>query len=74
MLTDDNRRFVVPRDDERAFTTALTTLLTDTTLRRRLGNANRARAVREYDESAMVATYDALFRSAARTSAEASLN
>ncbi len=73
MLTDDNRRLVVPRDDEQAFTSALTTLLTDATLRRRLGNANRARAVREYDEAAMVATYDALFRSAA-TSAETSLN
>jgi L-malate glycosyltransferase len=65
MLTDDNRRLVVPRDDECAFTAALTTLLTDATLRRRLGHANRARAVREYDEAAMVATYDALFRSAA---------
>jgi glycosyltransferase involved in cell wall biosynthesis len=65
MLTHDNRRLVVPRDDERAFTAALTTLLTDATLRRRLGHANRARAVREYDEAAMVATYDALFRSAA---------
>jgi glycosyltransferase involved in cell wall biosynthesis len=65
MLTDDNRRLVVPRDDEPGFTAALTTLLTDATLRRRLGHANRARAVREYDEAAMVATYDALFRSAA---------
>ena len=66
MLTDDNRRLVVPRDDEQAFTSALKTLLTDATLRRRLGHANRARAVREYDEAAMVATYDALFRSAAK--------
>jgi glycosyltransferase involved in cell wall biosynthesis len=64
MLTDDNRRFVVPRDDEPAFTRALSTLLTNATLRRRLGHANRSRAVREYDETAMVATYDALFRSA----------
>ena len=37
MLTDDNRRLVVPRDDEPAFTAALSTLLTDATLRRRLG-------------------------------------
>jgi glycosyltransferase involved in cell wall biosynthesis len=66
MLTDDNRRLVVPRDDEQAFTSALKTLLTDATLRRRLGHANRARAVREYDEAAMVATYDALFRSTAK--------
>jgi glycosyltransferase involved in cell wall biosynthesis len=64
MLTDDNRRFVVPRDDEKAFTQALHTLLTSATLRRRLGHANRSRAAREYDEAAMIATYDALFRSA----------
>ncbi len=74
MLTDDNRRLVVPRDDERAFTAALTTLLTDATLRRRLGHANRARAVREYDEAAMVAIYDALFRSAAGAPIRASLD
>jgi len=65
MLTADNRRLVVPRDDESAFTGALATLLRDATLRRRLGHGNRARAVREYDEAAMVATYDTLFRSAA---------
>jgi glycosyltransferase involved in cell wall biosynthesis len=68
MLTDDNRRSVVPREDERAFTDTLAILLRDATLRRRLGNANRARAVREYDEGAMVATYDTLFRSAAAAS------
>ena len=66
MLTDDNRRFVVPRDDESAFTSAIKTLLNDATLRRRLGHGNRARAVREYDEAAMVATYDTLFRSTVR--------
>ncbi|WP_158045864.1 glycosyltransferase family 4 protein [Skermanella pratensis] len=70
MVTDENRPLVVSRDDEAALTAALHRLLTDATLRRRLGNANRARVVREYDEGSMLETYDRLFEDFSRRSSE----
>jgi glycosyltransferase involved in cell wall biosynthesis len=69
MVTDENRRLVVPREDEAALTSALHRLLGDATLRRRLGNANRERAAREYDEGVMLATYDTLFEGFSRPAA-----
>lgn len=66
MVTEENRPLVVERDDEAALAAALRRLLTDATLRRRLGNANRARVVREYGEEAMLETYDRLFEAFSR--------
>jgi glycosyltransferase involved in cell wall biosynthesis len=47
--------------DDEAFAAALTTLAQDRELRKALGNANRALAVRDYDEAAMIASYRALY-------------
>jgi len=61
MLAEENARFVVPKQDEAALADAMRALLADAALRRAVGEANRARAVREFDERVMVATYGRLF-------------
>jgi glycosyltransferase involved in cell wall biosynthesis len=60
MLAPENTPFVVPKDANR-LAEALSRLLADADLRRRLGAANQARAVVEFDEARMFATYDSLF-------------
>ena len=52
MLDEANRRFVVPRDPA-ALAAALAALAADPGLRAALGRANRAKAVRDYDQAAM---------------------
>ena len=61
MLAEENGRFVVPKQDEAALAEAMRALLADAALRRAAGEANRARAEREFDERVMVATYGRLF-------------
>ncbi|RJF85376.1 glycosyltransferase family 4 protein [Sphingomonas cavernae] len=61
MVAGDNRRFVVPRSDERALAHAIAELAGDPTLRAQLGAANRAKAVAEYDEKVMIARYGGLY-------------
>ena len=61
MLSEDNRRFVVPVDDEAALAAALAELAGDAALRRRLGQANQARARAEFDEARMIGAYRALY-------------
>jgi glycosyltransferase involved in cell wall biosynthesis len=63
MLAPENARFLVPRDDA-ALAGALKALLLQPTLRREVGAANRAKALRDYDEERMFAAYAAIFDSA----------
>jgi glycosyltransferase involved in cell wall biosynthesis len=61
MLAPENQAFVCERDDL-ALATALKPLLLDAALRRRVGRANREKAVRDFDERAMFRAYaEALF-------------
>lgn len=56
MVSVENRRFVVPADDE-ALAEALLVLSRDDALRGRIGGANRKRAETDYDSRTMVAAY-----------------
>ncbi len=60
MVAAENRPFVLPPDDEAGLARALAQLLSDAALRRRLGEANRARVAAVYDEARMVAAWRAL--------------
>jgi len=59
MVAPENRPFIVP--DEAGLTAALGALAADPDLRRRLGDANRHRARRDFTEEAMVAAYATLY-------------
>jgi len=59
MLAAQNLPYLCAKDDA-AVAAALRPLLHDTALRARLGAANRAKAVRDYDEQAMFRAYAAL--------------
>lgn len=65
MLGAEGAAFVTALDDE-ALARALAALLAQPDLRRELGAANRARAVREYGQEAMFQSYRALFMGEAR--------
>jgi len=60
IVCEDNREFIVPRDDGSAFASAITRLLHDLDKRRALGAKNRERVVSEYSQERMFATYSAL--------------
>jgi glycosyltransferase involved in cell wall biosynthesis len=60
MVASENRAFVVPKYDV-ALASMLMALLRDADLRHRLGAANQARAMAEFDEGQMVEAYDRLF-------------
>jgi L-malate glycosyltransferase len=60
IVCEDNREFIVPRDDGPAFAAAITRLLRDPDKRRALGDKNRERVVREYSQDRMLATYSTL--------------
>lgn len=66
ILDPANAPFIVRRDDETRYATALARLIDDASLRRSLGAANRAKVERDYGFATMVATYDAIFRGLAR--------
>jgi glycosyltransferase involved in cell wall biosynthesis len=61
MVAEANRPFIVSPGDERALRRALTDLAEDPALRKRVGEANRARARKEYDEATMIQRYKALY-------------
>ena len=61
MTAAENRPFIVPAGEEAALAGALATLAADPALRARVGKANRARALAEYDQQSMVAAYGALY-------------
>jgi glycosyltransferase involved in cell wall biosynthesis len=60
MVAPENQPFIVPCDDD-ALAGALIALLTDAPLRRRLGEANRARVRSVYDQESMFEGYAALY-------------
>ncbi len=64
MVSPENRRFVVPVDDEAGFAVALGQLIASRDLRHRLGTTNRAVARERYGEDAMIAAYRALYGAA----------
>ena len=59
MVAPENQPFIVP--DEAALSRALGQLAASAELRHRLGEANRYRAQRDFDEAAMVAAYATLY-------------
>lgn len=61
MVADENTPFIVPAGDETALGAALERLAGDAALRKRIGEANRARAMAEFDEQAMIGTYRDLY-------------
>jgi glycosyltransferase involved in cell wall biosynthesis len=66
MVAEENRPFIVARDDERGFALALKALLDDAELRRHLGARNRAKVLAEYRVEPMFERYRALFEAARR--------
>jgi glycosyltransferase involved in cell wall biosynthesis len=64
MVSADNAPFIVPPDDA-AVSRALATLAADAALRRRLGEANLAKARRDFDQAAMFNAHGALWRGSA---------
>lgn len=61
MVSDANKSFIKPVQDEAALTEAMTTLIQHEQLRQDIGAANQARAQAEYDETNMLARYGALY-------------
>jgi hypothetical protein len=61
MIADENLPFLVAREDEAGFAAGLARLAGDPALRRRIGAANREKALREFDLKTMCDAYDALF-------------
>jgi glycosyltransferase involved in cell wall biosynthesis len=61
MVAPENAACVVAKD-ETALAGAMLTLLQDPELRGRIGAANRAKAIREFDQQSMFATYAALYQ------------
>ncbi len=61
IVSDANRRFVMPVHRERGFYDALKTLADDPALRHAIGTANRTKARAEFGEDAMISAYRALY-------------
>ncbi len=61
IVCEDNREFIVDRDDATAFADALTRLLGDPERRRTLGCANRRRVVTEFSQERMFSAYSRIF-------------
>jgi glycosyltransferase involved in cell wall biosynthesis len=61
MVAPDNATLITPAGDEAALAAMLARLGADQALRDALGQANRVRALTEFDEGTMVARYAALY-------------
>ncbi len=61
MVSDENQPFIAIGPGEVRLRDVIETLASDTALRARIGIANRAKAVRDYDETLMIARYKALY-------------
>ncbi len=61
IVCEDNREFIVDRDDAGAFAEALTRLLCNPERRQALGFANRRRAVTEFSQERMFSAYSRIF-------------
>lgn len=64
MAAEENRPFILPCHEEENLAAGLARLLADAGLRRAIGAANRAVALRNYDEAAMIERYRHLYWSA----------
>jgi glycosyltransferase involved in cell wall biosynthesis len=61
IVCEDNREFIVDRDDAAAFAEALTGLLCHPERRQALGCANRRRVVTEFSQERMFSAYSRIF-------------
>jgi L-malate glycosyltransferase len=61
MVAAANRDYIIPRDDEASFAAALQKMIDDVALRKKLGQANRQRAIDAFQESDMIAAYRKLY-------------
>jgi glycosyltransferase involved in cell wall biosynthesis len=61
IVCEDNREFIVARDNEAAFAAAIAQLLRDPGKRDRLGAMNRRRAVTQYAQERMFSRYREIF-------------
>ena len=64
MVSEPNAEFIAPPGNEEELRMALVQLAVSKDLRKEVGEANRAKAVAEFDEAKMVATYRRLYSSA----------
>ena len=64
MVSAENAPFVTPVNDEAALANSLETLAADDQLRVQIGEANRVKALAEFDEKTMIATYRRMYFSA----------
>jgi L-malate glycosyltransferase len=64
MVSSPNRPFIVAKEDETGFASALRQMASDAKLRADVGSANAAKAAAEYDESVMLERYRALYANA----------
>lgn len=64
MVSEPNRPFVVKENDVSNLASALEALVADKALRKSLGEANRVKALAEFDEARMIDTYRRLYSSA----------
>ena len=64
IVCEDNRDFIVPRDNSPAFAAALANLLRDPEKRRTLGLKNRERVVAAFSQERMFAAYSEIFAAA----------
>lgn len=64
IVSPENTRFIVERENEDAFAAALLALLTDRNLRASIGDANRSKVELEFTLPRMIDAYDRLYRSA----------
>jgi glycosyltransferase involved in cell wall biosynthesis len=63
IVSEENREFIVNRDDTGAFAAALSRLLSSPERRRALGSANRRRAATEFSQERMFSEYSRIFSS-----------
>jgi glycosyltransferase involved in cell wall biosynthesis len=61
MVAYENRDLIVPANEEASFEAALDLLSWDATMRRQLGSANAQKARADFDETAMISHYEALY-------------
>lgn len=61
MVSPPNRDLICPPQDDAALARVLAELADDETLRRRIGDANRAHALAHYDEKAMISAYGRVY-------------
>jgi L-malate glycosyltransferase len=66
IVASENRRFVIPKEDEAAFSAAFQTLVNDPILRQSIGAANQRLAQSDYEEADMIAAYRALYWNAVK--------